>query len=207
MLSIPMESGGPLEPTALKVVVIGNSGTGKTSLVHRATCDFYNDSPSTTLGASFSSLHVIVEGQEFKLQIWDTAGQEKYRSMTPMYYRGAQAAVVVYAIDELQSFEGVDFWLQSLQTHGDPGIIVLLCGNKCDRAGARTVPMENGRERGALAGARFMEVSARTGEGVADLFREVGLAYLESRLSPAKGLPESEVGVGKGRPKVLPCCR
>jgi small GTP-binding protein len=190
----------------LKVVIIGNSATGKTSIIHRATCDSFNARTAATLGASFSSHSVVVARQAFKLQIWDTAGQEKYRSMIPMYYRGAHAAIVVYAIDDLPSFESLSFWLNSLRQSADAGTLIVICGNKCDLTTSRAVPTEKGRDQAAAVQARFTEVSAMTGEGIAELFQEIPTAYLEQQMVREQIGVIKQVQIPEGRTLLESCC-
>jgi small GTP-binding protein len=171
---------GTGDPIHLKLVLIGNTSTGKTCLVKRVVSDLFTDSCATTLGASFASKVVTIDNREFKLQIWDTAGQEKYRAMTPMYYRGAQAAMVVYSITDESSFDAIDSWVDSMRQNAEPEVILFLCGNKVDLADARSVSTEAGREKAKRIGAHFAEVSAKTGEGVGDMFAEIPVSYLES---------------------------
>jgi Ras-related protein Rab-5C len=168
------------EPIHLKLVLIGNTSTGKTCLVKQVTSGLFADSCAATLGASFVSKMLTIGDREFKLQIWDTAGQERYRSMTPMYYRDAQAAMVVYSITDESSFSAIDSWVDSLHQNAEPGLILFLCGNKVDLADARSVSTENGREKARRIGAHFAEVSAKTGKGVADAFAEIPVSYIES---------------------------
>jgi GTPase SAR1 family protein len=102
--------------------------------------------------------------------------------MIPMYDRGGHAPIVVYAIDDLPSFELLNFWLNSLWQSADAGTLIVICGNKCDLTTSRAASTEKGRDQAPAVQARFTEVSAMTGEGIAELFQEIPTAYLEQQM-------------------------
>lgn len=153
----------------LKVVLLGNAGTGKTCIVKHITTGTFNDSTAPTFGASYASKSITVGGTEYKLQIWDTAGQEKFRSMAPMYYRSAHAALVVYSVVDAASFVAVDTWVASLRDNTDPDLVVFLVGNKIDLPD-HAVTESDGETHARKIGAIHWVVSAKTGEGLVDLF-------------------------------------
>eukprot|EP01113_Clastostelium_recurvatum_P025272 TRINITY_DN3040_c0_g1_i3.p1 TRINITY_DN3040_c0_g1~~TRINITY_DN3040_c0_g1_i3.p1 ORF type:complete len:146 (+),score=18.80 TRINITY_DN3040_c0_g1_i3:137-574(+) len=124
-----------------KIVLLGNSGVGKTSIALRyVQGSFSNDQP-LTVGASFMTKRMFMPDCTVKLQIWDTAGQERFRSMTPMYYRGASAAILVYDVTQPDSFECVQGWVRELRanTHNNE-IVIAIAGNKTDLIAHRQVP-------------------------------------------------------------------
>ncbi|KAK8890211.1 hypothetical protein M9Y10_034982 [Tritrichomonas musculus] len=167
----------------LKCVLIGNTNVGKTCIVHMATTGVFEET-STTLGASYSAKTEMFNEHLFRLQIWDTAGQEKYRGMTPMYYHNAHIAIIVYSIANSESFEAVDSWFKSLRNNADSDIIIFLVGNKVDLESERTVSTEEGEKKAKQFGAEFCEVSAKTGFGIADLFSLMPMLYLEKKPNP-----------------------
>ncbi|XP_075526823.1 ras-related protein Rab-22A-like isoform X2 [Dermacentor variabilis] len=109
-----------------------DSGVGKSSILQRFVYNTFNSSAESTIGASFMMKNLVLHDRTFKFNIWDTAGQERYRALAPMYYRGAGAAVIVYDITSMESFNAVQSWVRELQLHGDPNIALGIAGNKCD---------------------------------------------------------------------------
>lgn len=167
------------ESEEIKLVLVGHQYVGKTCIVRMATTGLFDDDTISTLGASYTSKTITLNSKEVRLQIWDTAGQERYRAMTPMYYRGAQVALVVYSVDNMESFNAVDQWIESLHENADSSIIIFLAGNKADLEDTRCVTFENGQEKAKQYGAVFCEVSAKTGMGVDDLFNDIANKFLE----------------------------
>lgn len=163
----------------VKIVLIGNSAVGKTSVVRKATNRETTSDQGPTLGASYLSMRRTCNEKVVDLQIWDTAGQEKYRSMAPMYFRGSHIAILMYSIIDKESFEGVNDWHQILVQNTNDDIIKFLVGNKVDLADQRVISKEEGENKAKEINATFYEVSALTGEGVSDLFDEVTKAASE----------------------------
>ncbi|CAN6459704.1 unnamed protein product [Victoria cruziana] len=127
-----------------KLVLLGDMGTGKTSLVLRFVKGQFFDYQESTIGAAFFSQILSLNEATVKFDIWDTAGQERYHSLAPMYYRGAAAAVVVYDITSMDSFVRAKKWVQELQRQGNPNLVMLLVANKADLETKRKVPSEVG---------------------------------------------------------------
>lgn len=176
------------EPKELKIVLVGHTNVGKTCIVRQATTGVFSEDSAPTLGASYVSKLTNVNGTDVRLQIWDTAGQERYKGMTPMYYRGAQTALIVYSVTDSESFDSVDGWLSSLRENAEPNITLFLLANKCDCEGERTVSREQGQEKAKQMGAHFYEVSAKTGDGIDDVFKDIPKFFLESQ-SPSTNDP------------------
>lgn len=189
----------------LKCVLIGNTNVGKTCIVHRATTGVFEES-STTLGASYSAKTEMFDNRYFRLQIWDTAGQEKYRGMTPMYYHNAHVAMIVYSITNTESFEAVDSWFKSLRNNADPDIIIFLVGNKVDLDNERAVSAELGEKKAKEFGAEFCEVSAKTGFGIADLFSLIPMLYTERKPTPADNEDINNVEITETTKEKSKCC-
>ena len=163
----------------IKLVLVGHQFVGKTCIVRMATTGLFDEDTISTLGASYTSKTITTSSKEVRLQIWDTAGQERYRAMTPMYYRGAQVALVVYSVDNMDSFKAVDEWIDSLHENTDSSIIIFLAANKADLTDSRVVTTQQGEEKAKSKDVFFAEVSAKTGEGIDDLFITMANTYLE----------------------------
>lgn len=150
-----------------KVVTVGNSGAGKTSLIYRFVNDGPMDQMKPTVGVEFSSKFFTKEdGKVVKAQLWDTAGNERYQSVTSSYFRGSVAACVVYDITDFQSFKKVAFWLKEIKQHCNENIVIMLIGNKSDIAEQRQVDKLKAAEYAAQHQIGFMETSAFDGSNV-----------------------------------------
>jgi small GTP-binding protein len=143
-----------------KVVLIGDSGVGKSNLLSRFTRNEFNLESKSTIGVEFATRNVIVDGKRIKAQIWDTAGQERYRAITSAYYRGAVGALVVYDIAKHLTFENVDRWMRELHDHADANIVAMLVGNKSDLKHLRVVPTDEAKVYSAKNNLSFIETSA-----------------------------------------------
>ena len=121
----------------------------------------------------FATRSIECEGKITKAQIWDTAGQERYRAITSAYYRGAVGAILVYAIDNRNSFKDIDQWLSELRENADQNIVIMLVGNKSDQKHLREVPEEEAKEYAQKNGLLYMETSALDGNNVEDAFQEI----------------------------------
>lgn len=183
-----------------KVVLIGDSGVGKSNLLSRFTRNEFNLESKSTIGVEFATKSINVDGKVVKAQIWDTAGQERYRAITSAYYRGAVGALLVYDISKHVTFENVERWLKELRDHAEPNIVVMLVGNKSDLRHRRTVPTEEAMtfaENNSLA---FIETSALDSTGVEEAFRQIltEIYRLMSRKTiAAEGSPSSSLPAGQ----------
>lgn len=170
-----------------KVVLIGESGVGKTNLLSRFTRNEFNHDSRTTIGVEFSTRTLTLDGHLVKAQIWDTAGLERYRAITSAYYRGAVGALLVYDITKHQSYESVDRWLKELYDHADASILVMLVGNKSDlKDEAREVPTEEAKMYADSNDLLFMETSALDSTNV-ELAFETILRDIYKRVLKSKG--------------------
>merc|ERR1711934_829249 len=129
----------PEDDHLFKLLLIGDSGVGKSCLLLRFADDTYAESYISTIGVDFKIRTIQLEGKTIKLQIWDTAGQERFRTITSSYYRGAHGIIVVYDITDADSFANVRQWLEEIQRYACEGVNKLLVGNKCDLASKRLV--------------------------------------------------------------------
>mmetsp|Transcript_672 Transcript_672/g.974 ORF Transcript_672/g.974 Transcript_672/m.974 type:complete len:199 (-) Transcript_672:216-812(-) len=156
-----------------KLVLLGESSVGKSSLVLRFVKGQFLDFLDSTIGAAFLTQTVCLNDTTVKFEIWDTAGQERYHSLAPMYYRGAQAAIVVYDITSQDSFVRAKNWVKELQRQGNPDIVIALAGNKVDLEEDRKITTESVQSYVEENGLLFMETSAKTAQNVNELFVEI----------------------------------
>eukprot|EP00117_Sycon_ciliatum_P038346 scpid79811/ scgid28511/ Ras-related protein Rab-5C len=169
-----------------KLVLLGESAVGKSSLVLRFVKGQFHEYQESTIGAAFLTQTVQVDSETtMKFEIWDTAGQERYHSLAPMYYRGAQAAIVVFDITNVDTFGRAKNWVRELQRQANPNIVIALAGNKADLASKRTVDLEEAQAYADDNGLLFMETSAKTATNVNEIF-----------LAIAKKLPKGDTGPG-----------
>jgi small GTP-binding protein len=162
----------------LKVVLLGESGSGKTSIITRYTEGIFTGGLEPTVGGLSSAVKFDFEGHIFDLVLWDTAGQEKYRGLTPMYYRSAMAAIIVFDLTNHESFEQVPAWISELQANVG-SIVIAICGNKSDCGESRVIDQENARALAESARTLYCETSAKTGKGIEYLFQTVVMRLLE----------------------------
>lgn len=160
--------------TTLKILIIGESNVGKSSLLLRFTDDVFDPSLAATIGVDFKVKTVTVDGNKAKLAIWDTAGSERFRTLTPSYYRGAQGAILVYDVSNHNTFLKLDHWLAELETYCTrSNVVKMLVGNKIDRHESRVVSKEQGMNYARKHSMLFIEASAKTKDGVQCAFEEL----------------------------------
>ncbi|KAK9766785.1 hypothetical protein K7432_003861 [Basidiobolus ranarum] len=168
-----------------KVVILGSQAVGKTSLVVRYVQKTFSPNCSSTIGASFMTTKLVVDNCKVRLQIWDTAGQERFRSMAPMYYRGANAAIIVYDITNRKSFEEIEAWLKELEKNMAEDLIIHIVGSKFDLANTRReVSLDEVAEfvdNVVGTGYTIHEVSAKDDEGVDEIFVQIARQLVENK--------------------------
>ena len=173
-----------------KLLMIGDSGVGKSSLLLRFASDQFDDSYMTTVGLDFKVRTVEVEGKVVKLQMWDTAGQERFRTITSSYYRGAQGIIVVFDVTDAKSFKSVKAWMSEIDRYAGDGVVRLLVGNKTDLVDERAVTAEDAQALAKEQSMRFIETSAKVSTGVGDAFMglaaEIKAKGVGAKAKPAK---------------------
>ena len=156
-----------------KIVLLGDVSVGKTSIASRYCKNSFNEHHINTIGGAYQQQKVVLgNGSMVKLHIWDTSGQERFRAMTNLYYRDAQVAILTYDITNESSFSSIEFWIQELKYKVEnENMILCLVGNKCDvNSNERKITTQKGKNFSQDNNMIFFETSAKTGEGVKDLF-------------------------------------
>ncbi|EDW32714.1 GL18325 [Drosophila persimilis] len=157
---------------AIKLLVIGESGVGKSSLIRRFVENKFDENHDVTIGMDFKSKVMNVDGIDYKVALWDTAGAERFRSLTPSFYRKALGAILVYDITNRDSLVKLEAWLAELDSYSDnPNIAIIVVGNKIDQE--RVVDREEGRKFARKHRALFIETSAKCDQFVSDVFKDV----------------------------------
>eukprot|EP00002_Diphylleia_rotans_P038221 TRINITY_DN8673_c0_g2_i1.p1 TRINITY_DN8673_c0_g2~~TRINITY_DN8673_c0_g2_i1.p1 ORF type:complete len:220 (-),score=63.31 TRINITY_DN8673_c0_g2_i1:971-1630(-) len=153
-----------------KYIIIGDSGVGKSCLLLQFTDKRFQPVHDMTIGVEFGARMITIDGKQIKLQIWDTAGQESFRSITRSYYRGAAGALLVYDITRRETFSHLTNWLEDARQHANQNMTIMLIGNKSDLEHRRQVSVEEGQQFAKENNLVFMETSAKTAAGVEDAF-------------------------------------
>eukprot|EP01115_Flamella_aegyptia_P008441 TRINITY_DN35194_c0_g1_i1.p1 TRINITY_DN35194_c0_g1~~TRINITY_DN35194_c0_g1_i1.p1 ORF type:complete len:215 (-),score=53.48 TRINITY_DN35194_c0_g1_i1:96-740(-) len=156
-----------------KIVLIGDSGVGKSNLLSRFTKNEFNLGSKATIGVEFATRSIKADGKTIKAQIWDTAGQERYRAITSAYYRGAVGALLVYDISKESSFNNIEQWLTELRENASSSIVIMLVGNKCDLKDLREVPTDDAKEFAEKNSLSLIETSALDSTNVEVAFTNI----------------------------------
>lgn len=182
-----------------EILVIGDSGTGKSCLIVRFTDDYYADTYISTVGVDFKIKRIEIDGKPQQLQIWDTAGQERFRSITTSYYHSSQGVFVVYDVTNRDSFDHVKFWMDQLDKEAEPNIIRTIIGNKIDDDMKRIVKSSEGQKLAEMYKAGFYEVSAAQNICIKEMFMDMA-----RKVHASVGKPKSTtLAIGKEKGK---CC-
>lgn len=185
-----------------KLLLIGDSGVGKSCLMLRFADDSFQPSFITTIGIDFKMRTVKLDGKTVKLQIWDTAGQERFRSVTTAYYRGATGILLVYDVTDEQSFGHITSWMRNVEQHAPSGARRVLVGNKCDLT--RVITSARGAALAAAHGIGFFETSAKEASGVEDAFMALVRQVVAALEADADVTPPLEYG--HADPKAIIAC-
>jgi len=168
-----------------KLLLIGDSGVGKSCLLLRFADDTYTESYISTIGVDFKIRTIELDGKTIKLQIWDTAGQERFRTITSSYYRGAHGIIVVYDVTDQESFNNVKNWLQEIDRYASENVNKLLVGNKADLTSKKVVDYATAKEYADQLGVPFLETSAKNATNVEQAFMTMA-AEIKNRMGPER---------------------
>jgi len=182
-----------------KLLLIGDSGVGKSCLLLRFADDTYTESYISTIGVDFKIRTLELDGKTVKLQIWDTAGQERFRTITSSYYRGAHGIIVVYDVTDQESFNNVKQWMNEIDRYANEKVNKMLVGNKCDLTSKKVVNTDDAKSYAETLGIPFLETSAKDSTNVEQAFITMA-AEIKARMAqaPAKAGGASTIQVGKG---------
>ncbi|XP_024973730.1 ras-related protein Rab11C [Cynara cardunculus var. scolymus] len=182
-----------------KIVLIGDSGVGKTNILSRFTRNEFCLESKSTIGVEFATRTLEVDGKTIKAQIWDTAGQERYRAITSAYYRGAVGALLVYDITKRPTFDNLQRWLRELREHADSNIVLMMAGNKSDLNHLRAVSEQDGQSLAEKEGLSFLETSALESYNIEESFKSVLTDIYRIVSKKALAAEEGSMGApGKG---------
>ena len=191
------------EEKSIKVVVLGETSVGKSSIVLRLTNQQFSDFQESTIGAAFLTKKIQRDNITVNLEIWDTAGQERYHSLAPMYYRGARWAVVVYDMTNYNSFTKAKSWVDEIQNAGITNLNITLAANKCDKEIKRTVSYDEGKEYADLQGLFYFETSAKTNQNITELFDQIANSIPMDELEKIKSRNALQI---QRKNKYISCC-
>ncbi|CAI9292770.1 unnamed protein product [Lactuca saligna] len=182
-----------------KVVLIGDSGVGKSNLLSRFSKNEFSLDSKSTIGVEFATRSIHVDDKTIKGQIWDTAGQERYRAITSAYYRGTVGALIVYDITRKVTFDNIERWLKELREHTDQNIVIMLVGNKADLGHLRAVTTDEAKAFSERENVFFMETSALESLNVEKAFTEVLTQIYRVMSRKALGIANEPSVVLKGQ--------
>ena len=163
-----------------RVIIVGDSGVGKTSLIHRIQTGTFLESLTPTIGAGVTPIDVRVNDTVIAFQLWDTAGQEMYRNIIPIYFKNAVFALVVFAFDDLHSFDNLQSWVDEVRQHGREDTPMLIIGNKHDTPSSQ-VNEDEAKKWASDNNLQIFFTSAKTGENVQILMQHIAMQYLKAR--------------------------
>ena len=163
-----------------KVLLIGNSDVGKSSLILRYVDQIWNDVFVPTIGVDFKVKSLQIDNKRVKMQIWDTAGQERFRNVISSYFKGAHGILLIYDISARDSFKELENWLGEVERNATPQVLKILIGNKCDLDEQRQITVDEGEAFAARNGMKFIETSAKNNTNVNEAFEALAKIMVES---------------------------
>jgi len=200
-----MDSVGQDYDYLFKILLVGESGVGKSCLLLRYADDSFTDAFISTIGVDFKIKTVTINDKTVKLQIWDTAGQERFRTITTTYYRGAHGVILAYDITDRVSFSRLPNWLAEIQRFAKEDVVILLVGTKLDLAEKREVSTQEGKDFAAKHNMQFLEASSKSKMGVDEAFSTLGTTII-SKQSRAAMDRKTGVPLGPTKPVASSSC-
>eukprot|EP00743_Colponemidia_sp_Colp-15_P005518 GILK01005935.1.p1 GENE.GILK01005935.1~~GILK01005935.1.p1 ORF type:complete len:228 (+),score=30.05 GILK01005935.1:59-685(+) len=190
----------------VKLLLLGDSGVGKSSLMMRFSDNQFFPNLMGTAGVDFKMKKIDLDGKVVKLQIWDTAGQERFHTITKAYYRGAMGIVLVYDVNDRKTFDNLDYWMDNIQKHGNETVEKILVGNKIDLPN-RVVESAEGETLAQKHGVPYIETSAKSAARVDDAFIAIARAVMKRQITnpPTEGA-EQRIQLGHDTHKKSKCC-
>jgi Ras-related protein Rab-10 len=187
-----------------KLLLIGDSGVGKTCLLFRFSDDAFNTTFISTIGIDFKIKTVELGGKKIKLQIWDTAGQERFHTITTSYYRGAMGIMLVYDVTNAKTFDNISKWLRNIAEHATQEVEKMILGNKCDMEDKRQVPRERGEAIAREHKITFLETSAKSNINVENAFLQLAQAILDK--TPEETVSRPKVDINQSQQATSSSC-
>ena len=184
-----------------KVLMLGNSNVGKSSLFLRFVDDIWNDTFVPTIGVDFKIKTIEIDQKKVKMQIWDTAGQERFKNIISSYYRGANGILLIYDVTEKESFKSLSNWLIEIEKNGNKNVLKVLIGNKSDLEDKRVISFNQGKEFSDMYGLKFIETSAKKNLNVNEAFESLGREIMESNVDykVSKQMKNKKITVSNAR--------
>ena len=181
-----------------KYIIIGDPSVGKSNLLMKFAHNKFTDEYQATIGVEFGAKNIEMDQQIYRIQIWDTAGQENFRSITRAYYKNSVCAMVVYDITNRESFEHVQNWIEDVKNQSPKTVLIILLGNKVDLDDDRKVSYDEGNEFATKNGLLFMETSAKSGVGVEEIFKQSAKEIAQKISENYYDLTSETCGIKKG---------
>ena len=186
----------------LKYIIIGDSAVGKSNLLLQYTYGEFIEEYRNTIGVEFGAKNIDIDNKSYRIQIWDTAGQECFKSITRAYYKNSVCAIVVYDITCIDSFNNISAWIEDCKNYSPKNVYIVLVGNKCDLEDKRQIPTEKGQEIADKYGIAFFETSAKTGENVVKIFEESVKVIAKRIDSDFYDFTDEDCGIIKGKKNI-----
>ncbi|KRX03386.1 P-loop containing nucleoside triphosphate hydrolase [Pseudocohnilembus persalinus] len=180
------------QPQEVKIVMLGDAGVGKSSILLRFVTNDFQEDKESTLGAAFLAKNLTVNDINYKFQIWDTAGQEKYKSLVPLYYKDASVAIIVYDITKQASFDVLRNWVDELKNQAPKDQIIAVVGNKLDLIDDDCVPYEEVKIYARDINAIFKLTSAKSNQNITDLFEDIAKKLQEQKFEQLQNKKQNQ---------------
>ena len=184
-----------------KYIIVGDSSVGKSNLLMKFAHNKFTDEHQATIGVEFGAKNVEIDNQLYRIQIWDTAGQENFRSITRAYYKNSVCAMVVYDITNMDSFRHVQNWIEDIRNQSPKTVLIILIGNKIDLEDKRVISYDEGSEFAIKNGIIFGETSAKSGDGIDDIFLKSAKEIIKNMNENYYDLASETSGIKKGSVK------